>query len=259
LIIIIDFVSINNVSFSYKITSPIVKDVNWNIQKGEFYSLVGRSGCGKTTLLKIIAGLLVPTSGFLSIGSDIVKEPSFNTGFVFQAPTLLEWLSVIENVLLPLSINKTKKLSQMQRGLSVLRTVGLEEYANRFPSELSGGQQSRVAIARALITEPFLLLMDEPFAALDAMTREELQSDLLELCSDKKTTVLFVTHDIAEAVYLSDKVAIMDNGSIHNEFIVDIKKPRQYRTRYQPRFNSICLDIRNVMKTLESQTSLMKG
>ena len=252
-----DFVSIKNVSFSYKGTSPIVNDINWNIQKGEFHSLVGRSGCGKTTLLKIIAGLLIPTNGVVGIGSHIVKKPSFNTGFVFQAPTLLEWLSVIENVLLPLSIKKTKKLYQMQSGLSVLKMVGLEEYAHRYPSELSGGQQSRVAIARALITEPFLLLMDEPFAALDAMTREELQSDLLELCADKKTTVLFVTHDIAEAVFLSDKVAIMDDGLIHNEFIIDIKKPRQYRTRHQPRFNSICLNIRNSMKSLQPQISLM--
>ena len=251
-----DFVSLKNISFSYNGTSPIVNDINWNIKKGEFHSLVGRSGCGKTTLLKIIAGLLIPTIGVVGIGSHIVKKPSFNTGFVFQAPTLLEWLSVIENVLLPLSIKKTKKLSQMQNGLSVLKMVGLEEYAHRYPSELSGGQQSRVAIARALITDPLLLLMDEPFAALDAMTREELQSDLLELCADKKTTVLFVTHDIAEAVYLSDKVAIMDNGLIYNEFNIDIKKPRQYGTQHQPRFNSICMDIRNSMKSLQPQTFL---
>ena len=244
-----DFVSINNVSYAYKATLPVVSDINWNIQRGQFHSLVGRSGCGKTTLLKIVAGLLNPTAGDVFIASSSVKRPSFKTGFVFQAPTLLEWLSVLENVLLPLSIQKTEKSSQNACGLAVLKTVGLENYANRHPYELSGGQQSRVAIARALITEPLLLLMDEPFAALDAMTREELQSDLLELCAEKKTTVLFVTHDISEAVYLSDKVAVMADGVIHNEFIIDINKPRNYETRYQSKFNSLCLDIRNSMKT----------
>jgi NitT/TauT family transport system ATP-binding protein len=254
-----DFVSINNVSYAYKATLPVVSDINWNIQRGQFHSLVGRSGCGKTTLLKIVAGLLNPTAGDVFIASSSVKRPSFKTGFVFQAPTLLEWLSVLENVLLPLSIQKTEKMLQTACGLAVLKTVGMKDYADRYPSELSGGQQSRVAIARALITDPLLLLMDEPFAALDAMTREELQIDLLELCAERETTVLFVTHDISEAVYLSDKVAVMADGLIHNEFIIDIEKPRKHNTRYQPKFNSLCLDIRNSMKTPSPPTVIRGG
>jgi NitT/TauT family transport system ATP-binding protein len=254
-----DFVSINNVSYAYKATLPVVSDINWNIQRGQFHSLVGRSGCGKTTLLKIVAGLLNPTAGDVFIASSSVKRPSFKTGFVFQAPTLLEWLSVLENVLLPLSIQKTEEMLQTACGLAVLKTVGMKDYADRYPSELSGGQQSRVAIARALITNPLLLLMDEPFAALDAMTREELQIDLLELCAERETTVLFVTHDISEAVYLSDKVAVMADGLIHNEFIIDIEKPRKHKTRYQPKFNSLCLDIRNSMKTLAPLSAIRGG
>jgi NitT/TauT family transport system ATP-binding protein len=254
-----DFVSINNVSYAYKATLPVVSDINWNIQRGQFHSLVGRSGCGKTTLLKIVAGLLNPTAGDVFIASSSVKRPSFKTGFVFQAPTLLEWLSVLENVLLPLSIQKTEEMLQTACGLAVLKTVGMKDYADRYPSELSGGQQSRVAIARALITNPLLLLMDEPFAALDAMTREELQIDLLELCAERGTTVLFVTHDISEAVYLSDKVAVMADGLIHNEFIIDIEKPRKHKTRYQPKFNSLCLDIRNSMKTLAPLSAIRGG
>ena len=248
-----DFVTIKNISYSYK-TGPslVVNNINWNIKRGEFHSLIGRSGCGKTTLLKIISGLLYPTNGEVHIDSLEVTKPSFKIGFVFQAPTLLEWLSVLENIMLPLSIQKTNKSSQLQYGHSALKAVGLENFAYSFPSELSGGQQSRVAIARALITDPILLLMDEPFANLDAITREELQSDLLQLCASKKTTVLFVTHDISEAVYLSDKIAVMADGLIHNEFIVDITKPRKHNIRHETSFNSLCLDIRKSMKTISS-------
>ena len=142
-----------------------------------------------------------------------------------------------------------KRIKHSSLALEVLETVGLKDYANHYPTELSGGQQSRVAIARALITEPPLLLMDEPFAALDAMTREELQIDLLQLCHLRSTTVLFITHDISESVYLSDKIAVMDNGLIQHEFFIDIPKPRRDDIRYQTKFNKLCSDIHTSMKT----------
>ena len=248
-----DFISIDNVSFEYKKDHPVIKNIDWEIPKGEFHSLIGRSGCGKTTLLKIVAGLITPTGGTVAIGDVQVSYPSLKTGFVFQTPNLLEWSSVLENVLLPLTLNRKKLSNHLEVALEVLATVGLKDYSYHYPTELSGGQQSRVAIARALITEPAVLLMDEPFAALDAITREELQIDLLKLCHLKGTTVLFITHDISESVYLSDKIAVMDNGAIQEEFSIDIPKPRTDNIRYQPTFNKLCSDIRKSMGFLSGK------
>ena len=244
-----DFISIDNVSFEYKKDHAVIKNIDWEIPKGEFHSLIGRSGCGKTTLLKIVAGLITPTGGTVAIEDVQVSYPSLKTGFVFQTPNLLEWSSVLENVLLPLTLNRKKTFNHLEVALEVLATVGLKDYSYHYPTELSGGQQSRVAIARALITEPAVLLMDEPFAALDAITREELQIDLLKLCHLKGTTVLFITHDISESVYLSDKIAVMDNGLIQNEFLIDIPKPRRDNIRYQTKFNKLCSNIHLSMKT----------
>jgi len=244
------FIKIDNVGFEYKTKVRVLNDIDWNIQRGEFHSLIGRSGCGKTTLLKIIAGLLVPTNGNVAIDGAQVLKPSFKTGFVFQTPNLLEWLPIIDNVLLPITIRENKTQEHVEFALETLETVGLKDHSNRYPTELSGGQQSRVAIARALITQPLLLLMDEPFAALDAMTREELQIDLLKLCFKRGTTVLFITHDISEAVYLSDKIAVMDEGFIQNRFTINISKPRENKVRYEPQFNDLCSAIYRSMKTI---------
>ena len=242
------FINIDNVSFEYKTKVCVLNDIDWNIQRGEFHSLIGRSGCGKTTLLKIIAGLLVPTNGKVVIGDIQVLRPSDKVGFVFQTPNLLEWLSVIDNVLLPIAIRENKNQQHIDFALELLATVGLKYLSDYYPTELSGGQQSRVAIARALMTNPFLLLMDEPFAALDAMTREELQIDLLKLCWERGTTVLFITHDISEAVYLSDKIAVMGEGFIQDQFTIDISKPRENKLRYETSFNNMCSKIYNSMK-----------
>jgi NitT/TauT family transport system ATP-binding protein len=244
-----DYISIDNVSFEYKKDHPVIKSIDWEIPKGEFHSLIGRSGCGKTTLLKIVAGLITPTGGTVTIEDVQVSYPSLKTGFVFQNPNLLEWSSVLENVMLPLTLNRKKNSTHIEFALEILATVGLKDYSYHYPTELSGGQQSRVAIARALITEPALLLMDEPFAALDAMTREELQLDLLKLCHLQGTTVLFITHDISESVYLSDKIAVMENGSIQKEFRIDIPKPRNDNIRYQAAFNKLCSEVRKSMRT----------
>lgn len=241
------FIAIDQASFTYDSDEVVVDKVDWSIGEGEFHCLVGRSGCGKTTLLKIAAGLLQPTEGAITIQGNPVREPSAQVGFVFQNPTLLEWRSVLDNVLLPLSLKRSLSARDQDKAAELLALMGLGDYADRFPRELSGGQQSRVAIARALITEPAVLLMDEPFAALDAITREELQDDLLKLCNLRKTTVLFVTHDIAEAVYLADRVAVMDHGRLQHDVMVELAKPRQRDIRFGTQFNALCQEIHQTM------------
>jgi NitT/TauT family transport system ATP-binding protein len=241
------FLAINQATYAFQPSETVVDSVEWTIDQGEFHCLVGRSGCGKTTLLKVAAGLLQPTAGSIFIDGMEIAEPSAQVGFVFQTPTLLEWQSVSDNILLPISLRRTPSPQDRQKATDLLALVGLAEYAGRYPRELSGGQQSRVAIARALINEPAVLLLDEPFAALDAITREELQDDLLKLCALHGTTVLFVTHDIAEAIYLADRVAVMEAGRLRHDLAVDLAKPRQHDMRYSPHFNTLCLEVRQAM------------
>jgi NitT/TauT family transport system ATP-binding protein len=205
------------VRFAFPGWPPTVDGADLEVAAGAFHCLVGRSGCGKTTLLKLAAGLLVPNSGrviFAGRAQDI--------GFVFQVPNLLEWLRVIDNVLLPVSLHHRPRQEELARALQLLEQLGLREHANKRPRQLSGGQQSRVALARALILQPSLLLLDEPFAALDAITREELQRDLLAMCRQQRTTVLFVTHDIGEAVYLGDAVDVVEGGRISQEIAIEL-------------------------------------
>ena len=244
------FVDIQGATYAYRgdhSREIVVDRIEWTIPQGEFHCLVGRSGCGKTTLLKVTAGLLEPTEGSVYIRGTKVREPSAQVGFVFQTPTLLEWLTVRDNVLLPISLKRRLGPQDRKAAEELLDLVGLAAYAGRYPRELSGGQQSRVAIARALIVEPLVLLLDEPFAALDAITRQELQDDLLRLCRLRKTTVLFVTHDIAEAIYLADRVAVMEKGRFRHALTVDLAKPRERDVRYSPRFNELCLQVHQAM------------
>jgi NitT/TauT family transport system ATP-binding protein len=241
------FLTIDDVSFSYEPKKYIIYDVNWEIREGEFHSLLGRSGCGKTTLLKIASGLIRPEQGAVFLGGNEVLKPSSQVGFVFQSPTLLEWKSVVDNVLLPISLKRRPTSEDRQQALSLLKLVGLLNHADAYPTELSGGQQSRVAIARALILKPAMLFLDEPFAALDAITREELQDDLLNICDIQKTTVLFITHDISEAIYLSDHVAVMEKGRLIYNVTVNLPKPRKAQMRYEPGFNELCSNVRKAM------------
>ncbi len=243
----VDFVTIDRARYAYGGAAATVDGIDWTIGRGEIHCLVGRSGCGKTTLLKLAAGLLPPTGGTVRIQGAVVREPSAQVGFVFQAPTLLEWRSVLDNVLLPVALARRPQPADRRNALDLLDRVGLSGYADRHPPELSGGQQSRVAIVRALITEPALLLLDEPFAALDAITREDLQDDLLRLCALHRTTLLFVTHDIAEAIYLADRVAVMDRGRFRHALAVDLDRPRGRELRYGPRFNALCRELRRAM------------
>jgi NitT/TauT family transport system ATP-binding protein len=242
-----NFLAIDNVSFTYPGWPPVVNAVDWDIAEGEFHCLVGRSGCGKTTLLKLAAGLLRPDTGSIKLQGKELLAPGPQLGFVFQSPTLLEWHRVIDNVLLPVSLQHTPTAQEVGKAEQLLSLLGLAAHARHYPRQLSGGQQSRVALARALILEPALLLLDEPFAALDAITRGELQDDLLQMCSLRRTTVMFVTHDIAEAVYLGDRVAVMDRGCIVQDIRIDVPKPRAPDVRYGTAFNSHCAQVREAM------------
>lgn len=242
-----NFLAIDNVSFTYPGWPPVVNSVDWDIAEGEFHCLVGRSGCGKTTLLKLAAGLLHPDTGSIQLQGRQLLAPGPQLGFVFQSPTLLEWHRVIDNVLLPVSLQHTPAREEIARAEQLLALLGLSAHARQYPRQLSGGQQSRVALARALILDPALLLLDEPFAALDAITRGELQDDLLQMCSLRRSTVMFVTHDIAEAVYLGDRVAVMDGGRIVRDIRIDVPKPRVPDVRYGADFNRHCARVREAM------------
>jgi NitT/TauT family transport system ATP-binding protein len=246
-----DFVSLQGVTHTYRDADGtpelIVDGFDWHIGEGEFHCLVGRSGCGKTTLLKLVAGLLLPDRGLVTLQGTVIRGPGAQVGFVFQRPTLLEWLSVAENILLPISLKRRPGPADFEKLESLLALVGLSGLGERNATQLSGGQQSRVAIARALILEPPVLLLDEPFAALDAITREELQDDLLKLFRLRNTTVLFVTHDIREAVYLADRVAVMERGRLKRDLTIALPRPRDREIRYSHEFNELCADVRHSM------------
>ncbi|AMJ63228.1 ABC transporter ATP-binding protein [Bosea sp. PAMC 26642] len=241
------FVAIERVSFSHGAEPATVDGVDWTIPRGAVHCLVGRSGCGKTTLLKLAAGLLLPDEGDVRIDGLVLRGPGPRIGFVFQSSTLLDWLTVLDNVLLPISLKRRLRPQDHDKALDLLARVSLEGLAARYPHELSGGQQSRVAVARALVADPALLLLDEPFAALDALTREELQDDLLALCAEHSMTALFVTHDIAEAVYLGDRVAVMAAGRLHHQLTIDLPRPRGRDLRYGQPFNALCRELRQAM------------
>jgi NitT/TauT family transport system ATP-binding protein len=241
------FLDIEQVVFTYPGRPPVVDGVDWQVPAGQIHCLLGRSGCGKTTLLKLAAGLLRPQSGRILLHGAELAEPGPQLGFMFQAPTLLEWHTALANVLLPVSLQRRIAPQDEQRALALLEQLGLASHAQHHPRHLSGGQQSRVALARALILDPPLLLLDEPFAALDAITRAELQDDLLRTCRERGTTVLFVTHDINEAVDLGDRIALMHGGRIVDDMAVDLPAPRTQAMRHGPVFNDHCARVRAAM------------
>lgn len=241
------FLHIEGAVYTYPGRAPIVNGIDWRLQAGGFHCLVGRSGCGKTTLLKLAAGLLTPQSGRVVLQDGTPAAPGPQLGYVFQAPTLLEWQRVIDNVLLPVSLQRRPLPEDLERAHGLLAMLGLSDHAQHYPRQLSGGQQSRVALARALILEPALLLLDEPFAALDAITRGELQDDLLRMCRLRNTTVLFVTHDISEAVYLGDRVAVMHQGRMLADLPVDLPAPRTQAMRHGAAFNAACAQVFELM------------
>ena len=221
--------------------------VDLEVRRGEFVSLVGPSGCGKSTLLKIIAGLFRATSGVVSIDGRHVAGPSRDIGMVFQGPVLLPWRTVLQNVMLPVEVRRLDEVSFHERAQALLATMGLEEFHDRYPYELSGGMQQRVSIARALIQDPAILLMDEPFAALDAMTREGMNLELLRIWSGTGKTVIFVTHSIIEAVFLSSRVVVMSSrpGRVLDIIDVDLPMPRTLDAMGAPEFGRLAVHIRS--------------
>lgn len=225
-------IQINNVSMVYKDKKgedvTALESVNLDIREGEFISLLGPSGCGKTTLLRIIADLLQPTSGSVTIRGQTPREIRLQKkyGIVFQNPVLYDWRTVRRNICMPMEIMKVPKKERTKRIDKMLEIVELSDFGYHYPYELSGGMQQRVGIARALALKPEILLMDEPFSALDEFTREKLNEDLLKIWRKTNKTVIFVTHNIAEAVFLSDRVVVLSPHPGRLTAIVDINLPR---------------------------------
>ena len=226
-----------------------LKDVSVSIDANEFITLVGPSGCGKSTLLRIVAGLILPTAGTASIGGVPIREPRSETGIVFQAPTLLPWASVMDNVLFPLRMMHKIDSTSADKAAALIKLVGLSGFERKSPQELSGGMQQRVAICRALVHDPDILLMDEPFGALDALTREEMTMELLRIWSERPKTVLFVTHSITEAVILADRVMVMSPrpGRIVETIDVKAPRPRSFQLEDNTAFHDASRRIRELI------------
>ncbi|MFD1039429.1 ABC transporter ATP-binding protein [Virgibacillus byunsanensis] len=245
---------LNNVNKIYKTREGedlhAVKDISLTVQDGEFLSVVGPSGCGKSTLLTLLCGLLDATSGDVLVEGEPLKGPRRDLGIVFQQPLLLPWLRVLDNVLMPIDVQSRDRSQYKNRAMDLLDLVGLKGFENRYPGELSGGMQQRVSIVRALIHDPSILLMDEPFSALDAMTREEMSAELQRIWQETGKTILFITHSISEAVFLSDRVAVMTPrpGRISQVVEVDLPRPRPLEIMNTDKFGVYAKQIRKVIE-----------
>lgn len=222
------------------------------IGKGEFVSVLGPSGCGKSTLLRLISGLMPPSDGEILLDGRTVAGPRPDVGIVFQQPTLLPWQSVLENTLLPIRTLKMDVQQGIAAALDLLRLVGLEKFAKHYPNELSGGMQQRVSIARSLVHKPSLLLMDEPFAALDAMTREHMSKELQRIWMATNQSVVFITHSIPEAVFLSDRILVLSArpGRLVKDVRVDLPRPRTTETLGAPEFAAYTNSLRRLFEDL---------
>ncbi len=228
-----------------RLLTQALERVDLNIESGEFVAVVGPSGCGKSTLLKIIAGLLDPSEGQVVIDQKPVQGPHTDLGIVFQSPVLLDWRNILDNVLVQIELRGQDPRLYRDRAKALLSKVGLSEFENRMPRELSGGMRQRAAIVRALIHEPPLLLMDEPFGALDALTREQMRIDLEKLWLDRGQTTFFITHGISEAVALADRVIVMSPrpGRIEQIIPIDLPRPRDKSVVTSSLFNQYCEQI----------------
>jgi NitT/TauT family transport system ATP-binding protein len=252
------FVSFDQVWLAYnaeleKANDFAVEDITLSVGEGEFIAIVGPSGCGKSTFMKLTTGLKRATRGTVQVGGQTVTGPLKIVGMAFQAPTLLPWRTTLDNVLLPLEIVepyrsnfKKKREEYAERARSLLRTVGLQGYEDKFPWQLSGGMQQRASICRALVHEPKMLLLDEPFGALDAFTREELWNVLRDLWTEQRFNVILVTHDLREATYLADTVYVMSKrpGRILARREIDLPRPRDLEITYTPKFTDIVHELR---------------
>ncbi|MEQ1536111.1 MAG: ABC transporter ATP-binding protein [Burkholderiaceae bacterium] len=241
-----------------------VEDINLSVTEGEFIAIVGPSGCGKSTFMKLTTGLKMPTRGSIHVDGAPVTGPLKISGMAFQAPSLLPWRTTLDNVMLPLEIVepyrsnlKAKRAEYEERARKLLKTVGLDGYADKFPWQLSGGMQQRASICRALIHEPKMLLLDEPFGALDAFTKEELWCVLRDLHQLQKFNVILVTHDLRESVFLADKVFVMSKnpGRFVVERKIDLPRPRDLEITYTPEFSAIVHELRGHIGAIRGGTS----
>lgn len=227
-----------------------LRDISFEVARHEFLAILGPSGCGKSTLLRMIAGLLTPTSGQVEVFGLKVTEPRDDIGIVFQRPTLLPWASVEDNILFPARHKRGRVTSEERdRAAELIAMVGLEGFAKRLPDELSGGMQQRVGIARALLMDPDILLMDEPFSALDALTREVMGFDLLKIFSERPKTVVFITHSVSEAALLSDRVLVMTGrpGTVLTEIPVPVARPRGPQTANDKATHDLSATLRDLL------------
>jgi NitT/TauT family transport system ATP-binding protein len=246
-----DFITIDRVTKVYDTKrGPVhaLGPVDLTVRRGEFVAIVGPSGCGKSTLLLLAVGLLDRTSGRIAIEESEVRGPRTDIGIVFQTPALADWRDVLGNVLLQVELRRRKTSDYRDRAQGLLRSVGLEEFERRYPFELSGGMQQRTAFCRALVHDPSLVLMDEPLGALDALTREQLRTDLERLWMRTGKTVLFVTHSITESVQLADRVVVMSPrpGIIERIVAIDLPRPRTIEVRESVRFQQHVHEITEV-------------
>lgn len=250
--VVIDVQQLNMVYTGRGTETIALKDANLQVQEGEFISLIGPSGCGKTTLLRLIADLIQPTSGLLQVAGKSPRQARLDRayGYVFQAPALYDWRTVRANVMLPLEIMNFPRRERRERAARLLAMVGLQDFHKQYPWQLSGGMQQRVSIARALAFDPKLLLMDEPFGALDEITRETMNDELLRIWQETGKTVMFVTHSIAEAVFLSSRIVVMTPrpGKIERVIPVDLPYPRTNDTRESPRFFALATEVREALR-----------
>jgi NitT/TauT family transport system ATP-binding protein len=247
------FISIEGLSKQYKSqTGPVtaLDEVSFSVAEREFVSVIGPSGCGKSTLLMIVSGLTPSSTGRVSIGGQQVSGPYTELGIVFQQDVLLDWRSVLQNVLLQADIRGSRSAATVARAHELLAMAGLDGFENKYPHELSGGMRQRVSICRALLHDPALLLMDEPFGALDALTRDQMNLDLLRLWQKIQMTVLFITHSISEAVFLSDRVIVMSPrpGRIEEVISVNLPRPRRLTMRDTPEFGAYTQMVRSVFE-----------
>jgi NitT/TauT family transport system ATP-binding protein len=246
---------LDRVGMTYRADSgPVeaLRDISFAVGRGELVALVGPSGCGKSTLLRIVAGLRRPTAGAVAVGGREVRGPGAAVGMVFQAPVLLKWRSVRDNVLLPAELSGLDRRRYHGRADALLSLVGLADFGDKLPRELSGGMQQRASICRALLLDPPLLLMDEPFGALDAMTRDDMNLELLRVWGEslaERKTIVFVTHSIPEAVFLADRVIVMSArpGRVTAMFDIPLPRPRTPATRAQPEFGRLALGIHETL------------
>ena len=246
-----------NLAVTYSSSRGPVKaleNLSASLGEGEFLSVLGPSGCGKSTLLKVVAGLLKPSSGTVSLSGAPITGPRPDVGIVFQQPTLLPWQSALDNVLLPVRTLGHDLTAGREKAHALLKLVGLEKFASHYPSELSGGMQQRVGIARGLVHDPALLLMDEPFAALDAMTREHMTMELQRIWMAARKSVLFITHSIPEAVFLSDRIVVLSErpGRTIREVEIDLPRPRTLETMAEKGFATHCNELRALFSELVS-------